>query len=198
MILLDILSVFINVIRIILIILAIFHIYKRQKKMVISLGIVFAFTFLPRVLEALFGIKMDLLGNILYFVLIVMTIYLGSTLKFYDKFSWWDRLIHFLSGIAFVSFGIAISIHAGDFNRLYILFFCLSLSIFLHVIWEVLEYAHDSFYHKNNQRWQRVTASNNHKPESAIQPSGLVDTMNDTIICMVSTVITCFIWWFIL
>lgn len=194
--------VFVNIYNILLwaalIILSIYHIYKHEYKLIASTGAVFALTFLPGFFEKMCNIKMDLLGRILYLALIFMTVYLGSALKFYDKYRWWDRAIHFLSGIVFVSFGVAASKNAVELNRFHILLFSLTLSITLHVMWEVLEYTFDCWFNMDNQRWQKVNASNNHKPESAIQPAGLVDTMNDTIVCIAGTIISCIAWWFIL
>jgi len=194
----DALNMYINLVRVALTCLALYHVYKREYMPTLSVGAVFALTYLPWVVDAIFGIRMDLVGNVLYIALIVMTIYLGNVLKYYSKFSWWDRLIHFLSGITFVSFGVAIAHGAGVSNRFHVLFFCLTLSAFLHVIWEVLEYASDSIFHTNSQSWQKVNVAVNHQPEAAIQPAGLVDTMNDTIVCMISTVAACAVWWFVL
>lgn len=134
----------------------------------------------------------------MYIALIVMTVYLGSSLKFYDKYYWWDMLIHFISGITFVSFGITLTDKVENLSNFHILLFCFTFSITLHVIWEVLEYISDSIFHTDHQRWQKISPSNNHASETAIQPAGLVDTMNDTIICIIGTVISCIIWWFVL
>ena len=194
----EILNIYILFVRITLVAFAIYHVFKHRYKFALSAGAVFAFTYLPWLLRYWFGFSMDLLGNILYITVIVMTMYLGSTLKFYDKYSWWDRLIHFLSGIMFVSFGVAIAEYAGVFNRLHMLFFSLTLSVTLHVVWEISEYAFDTIFHGNSQSWQEITPADNHKPATAIQPAGLVDTMDDTIMCAAGTLAACAGWWFIL
>jgi len=131
-------------------------------------------------------------------IILLMSAYLGSKLKFYDKYAWWDRLIHFLTGILSVSFGVAISRGIVGLNKLHILFFCITLSVTIHVIWEIGEYIIDCKMRGNNQRWQREHNSINHNPPNAIQPAGLVDTMNDTITCIVGTLIACAVWWFVL
>lgn len=192
------LNAYITIIRLAFIVLSAFHIYKREFKYILSTGIVYILTYLPQVLRRFFHIRMDLLGNLLYITIIVMTIYLGNVLQFYNRYRWWDQLIHFLSGITFVSFGVAISMNQAVLNRFHILFFSLTLSITLHVVWEVLEYVFDCIFHTDNQRWQKVSASKNHLSQSAIQPAGLVDTMNDTIFCIVGTVVSCIVWWFVL
>lgn len=194
----NIVNLYINLVRIILIILSAYHIKKRNLKAILSAAAVVGLTFLPYALERVMDIQLDFLGRVLYIAIIVMSVYLGSSLKYYDKYYWWDIVIHFLSGIVFVSFGIALSKKAANLSSFSILLFSFTLSVTLHVIWEVLEYIVDCMFHTDNQRWQKVSASNNHVSESAIQPAGLVDTMNDTLICIAGTAVSCVIWWFVL
>ena len=131
-------------------------------------------------------------------IILFMAIVLGGKFKFYDKYAWWDRLIHFLSAILFVSFGVAITQGIVGLSNLHILIFCLTLSVTLHVAWEIGEYIVDCITRGDHQRWQKKNKSINHNPQNAIQPAGLVDTMNDTIICVLGTLISCAVWWFIL
>lgn len=191
-------NVYVNLVRAALVILSFYHIYKRQYKYIISTALTVALTFLPSLLNTLFDIKLDIIGSYLYIVTIVMTMYLGNSLKFYDKFFWWDMVIHFLSGIVFVSIAVALSKKVVNLEKLPTLFFGFTYSLSHHVIWEVLEYISDCIFHTDHQRWQKVSATVNHVSKSAIQPAGLVDTMNDTIICIVGTIVACIAWWFVL
>lgn len=131
-------------------------------------------------------------------ILVFMSAYLGSVRKFYDKYAWWDVLIHFLSGILFVSFGVALSNKIVGLSKLNMVFFSFTFAVTLHVAWEIAEYILDCKTHGNNQRWQKVHNSINHKSQTAIQPAGLVDTMNDTIFCTVSALLSSIVWWIIL
>ncbi len=178
--------------------LAVFHIYKREFKLIKSLILVFALSFLPELLNAVFQIRIDAFSIIVYLIILFMALYLGSSLGFYDRYKRWDRTIHFLSGVGFVGFGIAIADTSSGIIKLVILFFGFSFSITLHVFWEVLEYISDCISHGNAQRWQIIHASNNHVSEKAIQPAGLVDTMNDIICCIVGAGLAILVWWFII
>lgn len=178
--------------------LAVYHIYKREFKLIKSLILVFALSFLPELLNAIFQIRIDAFSIIVYLIILFMALYLGSSIGFYDRYKWWDRAIHFLSGVGFVGFGIAIADTSSGIIKLVILFFGFTFSITLHVFWEVLEYISDCISHGNAQRWQMIHASNNHVSEKAIQPAGLVDTMNDMICCIVGAVLAILVWWFII
>lgn len=131
-------------------------------------------------------------------LIIFMATYFGGVRKFYDKYAWWDRLIHVLLGILFVSFGVSISSKVVILNKLNIIFFSFTLSLAMQVILEIAEYTADCIKHSNHQRWQKKHNSINHKSPKLAQPAGLVDTMNDTIMCVIGAIIACLIWWIIL
>ncbi|MCC8122232.1 MAG: hypothetical protein LIO58_01640 [Oscillospiraceae bacterium] len=133
-----------------------------------------------------------------YDIVVWMALYFGNALGFYDKYKWWDRVVHFLAGIAFVGFGVTIAGATTGNVKIGLLLFGFTFSITLYVFWELLEYIGDCLFHFNAQRWQKVHASNNHKSNKAQQPAGLVDTMNDCICCIIGSVIMTGVWWMIL
>lgn len=182
----------------ILFVLAIYHVYKREFKLMKSVILIFILSFLSAFLNAVFQVRIDVFSNCVYYVFLFMALYLGSSLSFYDKYKWWDRAIHFLSGVSFAGFGIAIAGTSTGIIKLGILLFSFTFSITLHVFWEVLEYISDCLSHGNAQRWQKKHASNNHVSEKAIQPAGLVDTMNDIICCIIGSGLSVIVWWFII
>jgi hypothetical protein len=124
-----------------------------------------------------------------------MGTYLGSGFRFYDLYLWWDRSLHFLSGILFFSFGIALTEKVPGVGLAGTLIFSFALSLALHEIWEVLEFLADSIFHTDHQHWQKHSSVVNHQPKSAIQPPGLVDTMVDTIAGIIGTIVACLGWW---
>jgi len=127
-----------------------------------------------------------------------MGLYLGEGLKFYNRYFWWDLLVHFLAGITFVNFGIAIASTVDNLSTFHILFFSLSFSVFLHTLWEVFEYVLDCISRTNHQRWQKNTNDKIHLSKSALQPAGLVDTMHDMVASIVGSLAACVVWCVIL
>jgi hypothetical protein len=182
----------------VLAIMALIHIYTHSWKHLKAALLVILLSFLPTCLNSFFHIKVDTFSGILYYAILFMTLYLGSSSHYYDKYSWWDRLVHFLSGVSFVGFGIAIAALNPAILRGGILLFSYTFSITLHAIWEIMEYSTDCLTHGNVQRWQKRHDSNNHVSEKAIQPAGLVDTMNDLICCMSGAGLAIVVWWFTL
>ena len=187
-----------TIFRLVLIAITIYHIIKHQLIIAASTAMVFAFSYLSLLLSILFQIEIDPISNLIYMIFTFMAVYLGGSLKFYDKYKNWDRFVHALSGVGFVGFGIAIMHNNPDTIKIIVLLFGFTFSLSIQTLWEVLEYITDCIFHSNAQRWQMHHESVNHISKKAIQPAGLVDTMADTICCIIGSVIAIITWSFFL
>ena len=184
--------------RWILLILFVYYLCKRNYKVMKAAGLILALSFLPALLAFFVKITIDSGSYIIYCIILFTSLYLGSSLGFYDRYKWWDRMVHFLSGAGFVGFGIAVTRLNPETPVAGMLSFGYTFSVTLHVFWEILEYWNDCLTHGNAQRWQKIHNSRNHVSEQAIQPAGLVDTMNDLICCVAGAFLAVIIWWMVL
>ena len=130
--------------------------------------------------------------------------FLGELMDFYERFSWWDTMLHFTSGFMFSLIGymlfLSLSRDSGvrrQLNPAIIVMFTVCLSIACGVVWEIFEFGVDSLFGTNMQRWQSVmpvaqgsalqTVSNFSNP-------GLINTMKDIICDTLGSVLSiCFI-----
>ena len=125
--------------------------------------------------------NIDFIGKILFLVVILFAI-LGSGVKFYQKFFWWDLLLHFISGICFMSigFGIAKCVPNLKLKHMLILAFMFALSV--HVFWEVYEFICDLVFNLNMQRWHfDPNLPDTHGRIIDVRTPGVIDTMTDII-----------------
>ncbi len=104
------------------------------------------------------------------------TLFLGEVYDFYERFWWWDIVLHGLSAMGFgiVGFLFAFYLFQGDKYAappwaLALIAFCFALSI--GTLWEVFEFAMDQLFGLNMQK------------------SGLVDTMSDLIVDAVGALV---------
>ncbi len=183
-----------NLIRIVVVIMTIVQLFKHNYKKLILAVITIALTFVPWLLS-LIHVSTNALAVILFQTVVFMAVHLGSGYRYYDLYVWWDRTIHFLSGILFFSFGVSLAEKAPNAGFAGTLIFSFALSLALHDIWEVFEFFIDSIFHTDHQHWQKNSPVINHQPEKAIQPPGLVDTMSDTIAGIIGTILACIGWW---
>lgn len=188
---------FFNIVRIVLLIPALWHLFRKTWKPTGAIAAVLALTYLPALLDRWLSIALDPLGECLYLLVLVMSLYLGSAMKFYDRFSWWDKLLHLLSGVVIVNFGIALT-RLEPISAFGAVLYAFCLSMTGHCIWELLEYASDSLKRTDNQRWQAHHPDINHKPAGALQPAGLVDTMNDLLMGLIGALAASVVWYFLL
>ncbi len=190
----DFLLLYTNFIRVILVVISVFQLFKRHYKKLAPATIMMLFTFVPWLISLL-HFQINTLTIFLFLTVTFMATYLGSGFRFYDIYSWWDRIVHFLSGILFFSLGISLAKKEPDVSLISTLVFSFALSLALHQVWEILEFLGDSFFHMDSQHWQKHSKVVNHQPEEAIQPPGLVDTMVDTIAGIIGAILACIGWW---
>lgn len=126
-------------------------------------------TVLPGRLANRVGLSLppSFLAAIALFVL--ATLYLGEVQDFYNRFWWWDLVLHFGSAMGFgiLGFLLVFMLFQGDRYAappwaLGVLSFCLAMTV--GALWEVFEYAMDSLFGFNMMK------------------SGLPDTMGDLMV----------------
>jgi uncharacterized membrane protein YjdF len=105
------------------------------------------------------------------------SLFLGEVQRFYDRFPWWDSLLHFGSGLLLGTLGFMLlyilnanaRVHLAISQGFMALFaFCFAMS--LGALWEVFEFAMDE-----------LAGTRMQKPMLG-DPSGLTDTMFDLIL----------------
>jgi hypothetical protein len=137
-------------------------------------------TFLPALIRRNWKITLPHEFEIIIVLFIFSSLFLGEFNDFYQKFWWWDIFHHSFGSLALGFIGFVILYTLFEEKIVYakpitisIFSFCFALSI--GAIWEIFEFAMDSFFN-----W-------------GMQASGLVDTMWDLIIDSLSAIFTSFI-----
>jgi len=112
--------------------------------------------------------------------------FLGEILDFYERFVWWDTMLHFISGFMFsvIGFMLFLSINResgvrSQLNPIMIVIFTICFSIACGAVWEIFEFAGDSLLGMNMQKWQGAVQFEQHA--SNLSNPGLVNTMKDII-----------------
>ncbi|MDJ0821395.1 MAG: hypothetical protein QNJ09_06240 [Paracoccaceae bacterium] len=124
---------------------------------------------LPAVLASRLDIQLPVSFLVAAVAFIFATIYLGEQGDFYERYWWWDTLLHGGSAMGFglIGFLLIFMMFEGDRYAappiaVSLLSFCLAVSI--GVVWEIFEFGMDQLFGLNMQK------------------SGLVDTMTDFIV----------------
>ena len=123
----------------------------------------------PSIMARRFGIRlpMPFLAGVILFIF--ATLFLGEAFDFYERYRWWDILMHGFSaiGLGLAGFIFIFVVFEGDKYAapawaIAFIAFCLAMT--MGVFWEIFEYAMDTQFGLNMQK------------------SGLPDTMGDLIV----------------
>lgn len=153
----DIYKIITNIIRILIILITTFLIFKREYKNIGILVLTMVLTFYDVFVEKLLKIKLENNLKISIILFIFAAQCLGTALGFYGKFLWWDTMLHTLSGVIFFFVGETVikqlnnSSEDKNISRKTIIAFGICFSLATGVIWELFEFFVDSFLGQNMQ-----------------------------------------------
>lgn len=134
---------------------------------------------------------------IVFMFYIVAHFICGEILDFYVKLKWWDSFLHLTSGmaIALLSFSFInlLNNNSEDFkiNILFAAFFAFSMTVMVGAMWEIIEFASDSWFNTNMQRAYVSTVNGRGAP--LIGQAALNDTMKDIILDSIGAAAMCVI-----
>lgn len=103
------------------------------------------------VLEKVTRLKYTLRFETILLVFILLSSYIGSSFGFYDRFWWWDKMLHFIFWFcfAFIGYSIIVSIlkEKGVKNQLFVtVAFSFCFAVCFGAIWEIIEYFYDKIW----------------------------------------------------
>lgn len=151
-------------------------------------------SFLP---NFLIKFKLDI-PDFIYIIFIFFCLahfFCGEILGFFVKIKWWDSALHTFSGmlIALLSFSLINLLNKNTegfkLNIWFAALFAFSLTVTTGVIWEIIEYASDSFFGTNMQR--AYVSTMNGRGEALLGQSALNDTMKDLMLDSIGAVVVC-------
>ncbi len=126
-------------------------------------------TFLPFVFKDRLGVRLPMTFGALIVVFLFATLFLGEVGDFYERYWWWDVVLHSGSaiGLGLIGYVLVFMLFEGDrfaAPPLALAFLAFSIAVSIGAIWEIFEFSMDSMFGMNMQK------------------SGLVDTMWDLIV----------------
>lgn len=132
-------------------------------------------TFLPSLIRRSYKVNLPIELDLVVVIFVYASLFLGEIHAYYIKFWWWDLILHASSSIllGFAGFFLvyilntekAVSIHLKPF---FVALFSFAFAVGIGVLWEIFEFSIDSIFGFNMQK------------------SGLVDTMWDLIVNVLS------------
>jgi len=153
---------------------------------IFSLIAAIALTFLPSWLERRKYLYLPYGFQVLIILFVFAALYLGDVRRFYYRFVWWDKALHFMSGLLLAMIGFLL-INTLNKSRsiefmltpFFVALFSFNFALSMGVVWEIYEFAQDVLFGTATQSWDIPveTFFYGHPHQGA----GLLDTMGDLI-----------------
>ncbi len=131
---------------------------------------------LPWLIKKIFHYELPEKIVFIYLVFTFLSLFLGSVMRFYGRFPWYDTFTHFLSG--FVTSILALLIikeNKLESNPLWInILFIIGISLSIASLWEFFEFTCDKLFDKDAQH---------------VLTTGVDDTMKDMLVAFLGSII---------
>jgi hypothetical protein len=144
----------------------------------------------PSYAEKKFKIEIPDFLESIFLVFIIAALFLGEVADFFVNISWWDDMLHTISGIlvAIVGFSIINSAVKNPKTKIVINPFVIALFVFcfsmtVEIIWELIEYTFDTFSASSNML--RTRNSITLVPFEGLE--AIRDTMHDIILNVIAS-----------
>ena len=128
-------------------------------------------TFVPILFAERMGVRLPMTFGAMVVVFLFATLFLGELGDFYEKYWWWDLVLHSGAAIGFGLIGYVLVFMLFEGDRfaappLSLAFLAFSIAVSIGTLWEIFEFGMDQIFGLNMQK------------------SGLDDTMWDMIVNM--------------
>jgi len=179
-----------NLIRVILILLFVRGFYINDHSQYLIIILTFIMTYYPSILEKKFGVYLPARLEITLTLFIFAAQVLGEMRGFYDKISWWDTMLHTISGVILGLVGflfVYLLNEKGDKNvnlsPIFVVIVAFCFAITMGVFWEFFEFGADRLLGYNMQKFRMPGQD------------GLIDTMEDLIVDAAGALVACITGW---
>ncbi len=130
--------------------------------------------------------------------------FLGQALSFFDRFTWWDTMLHTISGIilGLIAFALTSALNDSEkstlkLNPFYVALFSFTFAVAAGALWEIGEYTLDWLFGTTMQCWDEdATLYLTGNP--AYQDVAIIDTMEDLIVDTIGALIVSVVGYFYL
>ena len=160
-----------NVLRVSMVAASIRFIIEQQYLLAFTTIAIMLLTLLPALLQRNYRLTIPIEFELFFVLFIYASLFLGEIHAYYTTFWWWDSFLHTFSAVLLGAIGFTLVYILNDNPKVqlkmrpgFIALFALCFALSVGVVWEIFEFAMDSFFSLNMQK------------------SGLVDTMWDLIV----------------
>lgn len=164
-------------VRVLLIFAIVRDIFIKDYDGIFIVALTLVLTFYPNILERRFRVYLPSFIQVIITLFIFAAQYLGEIRNFYERFWWWDIMLHTTSGfiLGIIGFMFVYLLNKNydtnvTLSPIFIALFAFCFAVMIGVLWEVYEFSMDRLVGFNMQKFREAGQD------------GLIDTMLDLIV----------------
>ena len=163
---------------------SLYFVITRDDNMVLILkdiSIIFSISALY-IVQKIFKIKINEYINLVYIIFIFMAHFLGVICELYNYIYWFDKFVHFLSGIvtSFIAIYLLVKFKK-DKNIFFDILYIIAITLMVASLWEVFEYLSSFYFNLDPQK---------------VVLTGVTDTMGDIIVAFLGSILVSIFYYF--
>lgn len=151
---------------------------------------------IPSFLKKKFNVYIPTVLQVFTLIFIFAHFILGEIQGVYNSSAIFDKVLHTTSGLAIATIGFSLvnilntskNTHL-TLSPLFVAVFSLCFALAIAVVWEIFEYAADSIFRTNMQRY--IPPANLEQDVAPAQGYGLIDTMTDIVVSTIAAFAIC-------
>lgn len=164
-------------VRVLLIFAIVRDVFIKDYDGIFIVALTLVLTFYPNILERRFRVYLPSFIQVIITLFIFAAQYLGEIKNFYERFWWWDIMLHTTSGfiLGIIGFMFVYLLNKNydtnvTLSPIFIALFAFCFAVMIGVLWEVYEFSMDRLVGFNMQKFREAGQD------------GLIDTMLDLIV----------------
>ena len=163
---------------------SLYFVFTRDNNLVLILkdiSIVFTISAIY-IIQKIFKIKISDSLNLIYIIFIFMAHFLGVICELYNYIYWFDKFVHFLSGVitSFVAVYILVKFKK-DKNIYFNILFIIAFTLMVASLWEIFEYLSSYYFKVDPQK---------------VLTTGVIDTMHDIMVAFLGSILVSISYYF--
>jgi len=126
-----------------------------------STALIFLLMLVPSILKERYRMYLPFSLELAIVTFIFLTLFLGGVAQFYDRIPFWDKFLHFQSGLILGASGYVVVYLLNEHRKTelnlspgFVSLFAVTFSLALGVVWEIFEFAGDTL--SGDTFWQGV------------------------------------------
>jgi len=158
---------------------------------------------LPKLVQEQMGVVVDPRLVIVVTLFIFAGTFLGQALSFFDRFFWWDTMLHAISGVilGLLAFALTSALNTSKrtkvtLNPFYVALFSFTFAVAIGGLWEIGEYLMDWIFKTTMQCWNDDPSL--YFTGNDYQGAAIIDSMEDMIVSTIGAIIVSGIGFFYL